>query len=85
MPDKISGSVVSLRQMVYFLYYLFYNNSKINMEHATLLGGGLWIWVIFIGFTLLSWLISHRLKSRFEKYSKIPTANGMTGRDVVEK
>ncbi|MEG2277510.1 MAG: zinc metallopeptidase [Odoribacter sp.] len=55
------------------------------MEHATLLGGGLWIWVIFIGFTLLSWLISHRLKSRFEKYSKIPTANGMTGRDVVEK
>ena len=24
-------------------------------------------------------------KSRFKKYSKIPTANGMTGRDVVEK
>lgn len=45
----------------------------------------LWIWVIFIGFTIISWLISHQLKSRFEKYSKIPTANGMTGRDVVEK
>lgn len=45
----------------------------------------LWIWVIFIGFTLISWLISYQLKSRFEKYSKIPTANGMTGRDVVEK
>ena len=48
-------------------------------------GGSLWIWVIFIGFTVISWLISHQLKSRFQKYSKIPTANGMTGRDVVEK
>lgn len=55
------------------------------MEHTTMLGGNLWIWVIFIGFTLISWLISHQLKSRFQKYSKIPTANGMTGRDVVEK
>ena len=43
------------------------------------------IWIIFIGFTLLSWLVSHQLQSRFKKYSKIPTANGMTGRDVVEK
>jgi Zn-dependent membrane protease YugP len=34
---------------------------------------------------LLSWLVSWQLKRRFEKYSKIPTANGMTGRDVVEK
>ncbi len=50
-----------------------------------MLGGSLWIWVIFIGFTLISWLISNQLKSRFQKYSKIPTANGMTGRDVVEK
>ena len=55
------------------------------MEHTTMLGGSLWIWVIFIGFTLISWLISNQLKSRFQKYSKIPTANGMTGRDVVEK
>lgn len=55
------------------------------MEHTTMFGGSLWIWVIFIGFTLLSWLISHQLKSRFKKYSQIPTANGMTGRDVVEK
>ena len=47
--------------------------------------GNMSIWVIFIGFTLLSWLVSQQLKSRFKKYSKIPTANGMTGRDVVEK
>lgn len=43
------------------------------------------IWIIFIGFTLLSWLVSHQLQVRFKRYSKIPTANGMTGRDVVEK
>lgn len=51
----------------------------------TAMHSNLWIWVIFIGFTLLSWLISNQLKRRFVKYSKIPTANGMTGRDVVEK
>ncbi len=55
------------------------------MEHTTMLGGSLWIWVIFIGFTIISWLISNQLKNRFQKYSKILTANGMTGRDVVEK
>ena len=43
------------------------------------------IWIIFIGFAILSWLISHQLQVRFKRYSKIPTANGMTGRDVVEK
>ncbi len=42
-------------------------------------------WIIFIVFALVSWLISHQLKSRFEEYSKIPTLNGMSGRDVVEK
>lgn len=55
------------------------------MESGFTLGPNAWIWVIFIGFTLLSWLVSWQLKRRFEKYSKIPTANGMTGRDVVEK
>ena len=55
------------------------------MEHTTMFAGNMWIWIIFIGFTLISWLISHQLKRRFVKYSKIPTANGMTGRDVVEK
>ena len=55
------------------------------MEQEVAIHSNLWIWVIFIGFTVISWLISHQLKSRFEKYSKIPTANGMTGRDVVEK
>jgi Zn-dependent membrane protease YugP len=55
------------------------------METGFSLGPNAWIWAIFIGFTLLSWLVSWQLKRRFEKYSKMPTANGMTGRDVVEK
>ena len=42
-------------------------------------------WIIFIGFALLSWLVSFRLRNKFEKYSKIPMPNGMTGRDVAEK
>ena len=43
------------------------------------------IWIIFIGFALLSWLIAHQLKRRFAEYSQIPTANGMSGKEVVEK
>lgn len=43
------------------------------------------IWIIFIGFALISWLIGHQLKRRFAEYSKIPTANGMSGKEVVEK
>ncbi|MBI9059562.1 MAG: zinc metallopeptidase [Labilibaculum sp.] len=43
------------------------------------------IWIIFIAFTLLSWLVSSQLKSRFKRYSQLPTANGMTGREVVEQ
>ena len=42
-------------------------------------------WIIFIGFALLSWLVSHRLKSKFEAYSKVALPNGMTGKDVAEK
>ena len=43
------------------------------------------IWVIFIGFMILSWIVSLQMKSRFKKYSLIPLSNGMTGRDVAEK
>ena len=42
-------------------------------------------WIIFIGFALLSCLVSSRLQNKFEKYSKIPMPNGMTGKDVAEK
>lgn len=34
---------------------------------------------------VLSWIVSAVLKSKFKKYSKIPTDGGLTGRDVAEK
>ncbi len=42
-------------------------------------------WIIFIGFALLSWLVSANLKRKFEKYSKVPMYGGMTGRDIAVK
>jgi len=44
--------------------------------------GGYWILIIGIG--LASWLVQWNLKRKFEKYSKIPLSNGMTGKDVAE-
>ncbi|MCW3804399.1 zinc metallopeptidase [Plebeiibacterium marinum] len=41
--------------------------------------------VIFIGFMILSWSVSSRLKSKFREYSKIPLNYGMTGREVAER
>jgi Zn-dependent membrane protease YugP len=41
------------------------------------------IYVIFIAFALVSWLISNQLKNKFDAYSKLPTANGMNGKDIV--
>jgi hypothetical protein len=43
------------------------------------------IWIIFIVFMILSWIVSAMLKSKFKKYSKIPTDNGMSGREIAEK
>ncbi len=42
-------------------------------------------WILFIGFALLSWLVSSSLQRKFERYSQIPLPNGMTGKDVAEK
>ena len=41
-------------------------------------------WVIIIGIGLVSWLVQWNLKRKFDKYSKIPLGNGMTGKDVSE-
>ena len=43
------------------------------------------IWIIFIGIAIISYLVQANLKNKFEKYSKMPLANGMTGRDVAIK
>lgn len=41
--------------------------------------------VIFIGFMILSLIVSQVLKSKFRKYSAIPIGNGFTGKDIAEK
>ena len=43
------------------------------------------IWILFIGFMILSWVVSWVLKSKFKKYSKILVDNGMSGREVAER
>ena len=40
-------------------------------------------WILFIGIALISFMVQQNLKSKFEKYSKIPV--GLTGREVAEK
>ena len=40
-------------------------------------------WIIFIGFALLSWLVSSRLQGKFEKYSKIPMRKRCRREDVA--
>jgi Zn-dependent membrane protease YugP len=42
-------------------------------------------YIIFGVFALISWLIQSNLKSKFERYSRIPIPRGMTGRDVAIK
>jgi len=44
------------------------------------------MYFILIGvIALFSWLISSRLKSKFEQYSKISLRNGMSGAEIAEK
>ena len=43
------------------------------------------IMIVSLVFLGISFLVSAILKSKFTKYSKIPLANGMTGREIAEK
>jgi Zn-dependent membrane protease YugP len=44
------------------------------------------MYFILIGIiALFSWLVSSRLKSKFEQYSKISLRNGMSGAEIAEK
>lgn len=41
---------------------------------------------VIIGLIMLaSWFVSHKLKTKFKKYSKIHLQNGMSGKEVAEK
>jgi Zn-dependent membrane protease YugP len=43
-------------------------------------------YIILIGaIALFSWLVSNRLKSKFEEYSKIHLRNGMSGAEIAER
>ena len=43
------------------------------------------IYIIFIVFAILSYVVQHMLKSRFEKYSQVPMPYGLTGKDIAER
>ncbi len=42
-------------------------------------------WILFGAIALISWLVQNRLRSKFERYSRVAISNGMTGREVAEK
>ncbi|MDR0939000.1 MAG: zinc metallopeptidase [Mediterranea sp.] len=46
---------------------------------------GIFPWILFGGIALVSWLVQANLQSKFKKYSRIATGNGMTGADVARK
>lgn len=41
--------------------------------------------VLFFGIAILSYVVQSNLNSKFKKYSKIPIASGLSGREVAEK
>ena len=41
--------------------------------------------ILFLGVTILSWVVQANLQSKFKKYSQVPLNGGMTGREVAEK
>ena len=43
------------------------------------------IWIIVILTMGVSWLVSFRLKSKFNEYSQVQLSSGLSGRDVAEK
>ena len=42
-------------------------------------------WILFIGIAVISYIVQNSLQSKFKKYSKMPLASGMTGKDVAER
>jgi len=65
---------------------IFFVHLSLNFKtKTTMLYGNMTIYVI-LGITfLLSYLISNRLKSKFEKYSKVPLPYGLSGKEIAER
>ncbi|MGQ4708213.1 zinc metallopeptidase [Capnocytophaga gingivalis] len=46
----------------------------------------MWIYYLILGaIALVSWLVSNRLQSKFEYYSKVHLRNGMSGAEIAQK
>jgi uncharacterized protein len=43
------------------------------------------MWILLIGIMLASWLVSQRLKSKFDKYSKLRLQNNLSGAEIAEQ
>lgn len=43
------------------------------------------VWILFIVVAILSYWAQGNVKRKFEKYSKMPLTNGMTGKEVAEQ
>lgn len=41
--------------------------------------------ILMIGFAVLGWIVSGRLKARFREYSEVPTSSGMSGAEIAER
>ena len=42
-------------------------------------------YILLGGIALISWLVSSKLKRKFETYSKVHLKNGMSGKEIAEK
>lgn len=42
-------------------------------------------WILLIGIMILSLIVSQTLRYKFNKYSKVPLDNGMSGKDIAER
>lgn len=55
------------------------------MTTAMIISGDPAMWVVFIGLTILSVIVSKSVEFKFKRYSKIAMNYNMTGREVAEK
>ena len=42
-------------------------------------------WILFIGIAVISYIAQCNVQRKFKKYSQMPMAGGMTGKDIAEK
>jgi len=64
---------------------VLYPRATIEKEQAMEGNPMMGAYLIGIVMMLVSWLVGQQLKSRFEKYSRTPLSNGMSGKEVAER